>query len=461
MSLFSLDPFAQSDASTSTFSPEKVSASVNDSLLTDVSFFDAEYNEPLLLVESISKAPRFYQANTANVVADFLEQGFTRIGVKSPTGTGKTLMTKLIALSRRVRNALKIEGDRKIRVLYVSNKHRLNRQAEAEYAENSSVELILQSAMSAIPEEVMEAGWDLTILDECHHEAMHSIQKILSKMTSRPLLGFTADDKRGDGLLLKFERFHVAISEYEAARRGFTEKVGINTLVDLGKSDKSDLTIKLLNQYATYMGNTIIFLRTEREARKVQRHIRYKMGLKAGILDSRHNEKDLDKALDKLSEGKIQFLVNCQKIGEGIDTPNVTDVILARQFNSAAEKKQYIGRAIRPDSPCAVWEFTNPLVDSVVARDVVGLTKYERLISIRNGEWDERLISGEDLTWGRMAELRVHPAEASNNDLDAYDQEMESIIACADIDEPVIDTDKYEEGFEPKKQFPESSLVAA
>ncbi|WP_137297234.1 helicase-related protein [Psychromonas sp. SP041] len=435
MELFSLNPFSEAMATQNTDVNKSVATVENDttaSLFNTFTFFNEEYIEPLSLAEKTSKTPRFYQANTVNSVADMLEQGFTRIGVKSPTGTGKTLITKLIALSTRVRNLLKIEPTKKIRVLYVSNKHRLNRQAEAEYRENSSVELILQSAMSSIPDEVMEKGWDITFLDESHHEAMHSIQKILTKMTSRPLIGFTADDQRGDGLLLKFERFHVAISEYDAARRGFTEKVGVNTVVDLGKNDKSELTIKLLEKYSTHMGNTIIFVRTEREARKIQRHLRYKMGLKAGILDSRHKEDDLDKALDKLSEGKIQFLVNCQKIGEGIDAENITDVVLARHFNSPAEKKQYIGRAIRPDSPCAVWEFTNPLVDSVVSRDVVGLTKYERLISIKNNQWDERLLSGEDKTWGQMSKLRVQPEITSENDLDAYDQEMESIMSSVD-----------------------------
>lgn len=459
MSLFSLDPFAETNGSESIFSFGKSEVSTSVQYANGSSFFDSEFLEPLLLVEKISKIPRFYQANTVNAVADFLEEGCTRIGIKSPTGTGKTLITKLIALSVRVRNILKIDQDKKIRVLYVSNKHRLNRQAAEEYSENSSVELILQSAMSPIPNDVMEAGWDITFLDEAHHEAMNSIQKILSKITSRPLIGFTADDKRGDGLLLKFERFYVAISELEAARRGYTEKVGINTLLDLGKTDKSDLTIKLLNQYHLHMGNTIIFVRTEKEARTIHRHLRYKMRLTAGILDSRHNERDLDRALERLSSGEIQFLVNCQKIGEGIDTPNVTDVILARQFNSAAEKKQYIGRAIRPDSPCAVWEFTNPLVESVVSRDVVGLTKYERLISIRSGKWDERLLTGEDLTWGQMSVLRNHPA-SKDVKFDAYDSEIDSIIPSDFLSSYVFDSDD-DEYLELKKQFPGNSLKAA
>jgi hypothetical protein len=64
------------------------------------------------------------------------------------------------------------------------------------------------------------------------------------------------------------------------------------------------------------------------------------------MLTSEYNERDMGRELDRLSAGSIQFLANCEKIGDGIYTKNVTDIY------SAPEKKQYIGRAVRPDSPC-------------------------------------------------------------------------------------------------------------
>lgn len=395
----------------------------DDEISSSVSFFERDYTAPLNLVEKISKTPRFYQANTANAVATYLEQGWKRICVKSPTGTGKTLITKLIALSTRIRKVLNVKDGQKLRVLYVCHKHRLLRQAMAEYAENDSIELITQSAMSKIPQDVIDNGFDLTILDESHHECMMSIQKLLDSLTHVPLIGFTADDSRGDGLLLKFERFHVAISEYQAAKLGFTEKVGINSIIDLGKLDKTYITCRVLEKYHKHMGNTIIFLKTEKECQNVTRFLK-RMNLKAYFLNSTKSESDMDKALDKLSKGDIQFLVNCKKISEGIDAPNITDVFLARNFNSAAEKKQFIGRGIRTDSPCGVWELVNPIIENVVAKQVVGLTKYERLLSISNNEWTEQLLSGEDLTWGKMSEIRNKPINKTIPTLDDYSQKI-------------------------------------
>jgi superfamily II DNA or RNA helicase len=377
-------------------------------------FFDNEYTSPLLLAESISKQPRYYQANATHSVATALLEGHTRICVKSPTGTGKTLISKLVALSKSVRNAAQlpqavIDGTEKLRVLYISNKHRLNRQAVEEYAENDSLEIIPQSAFSGIPQDVIEAGWHFTFVDECHHEAMMSIQYLLDDLKDRPLIGFTAEDKRGDGLVIKFSKMIVAISEREAAERGFNEKAGINSIVDFSGTDKTPLARKLMEKYASYAGNGILFFRTEKEVLAITATLK-RMGFKAASLTGKDSEAEMDRQLNRLSSGEIQFIVNCQRIGEGIDAANITDVFLFRTFNSFAEKKQFIGRAIRPDSPCAVWEVINPLMDSVQAKDCVGLSKYERLLYLDdNEEWVEEMVSGDDPTWGQMSQLRVHP----------------------------------------------------
>lgn len=368
-------------------------------------YFDAEYTQPLSLTEDPLKKPRYYQANCVNQVVDYLDQGFMSVLVKSPTGTGKTFISKLLALSVRFRERLGLDSDTKLKILFIANKHRLNRQAIEEYSNNHGIELIVHSAFSSIPQSIIDNGFHATFIDECQHEAMTSIQLLLESITDTPVIGFTADDNRGDNLLLKFERVVVAISEYEAAIRGFTEIVGVNTVIDTGRKDKSYLACELIAKYNKSMGNTIVFFRTESEVKRTYRFLK-KIGLAVGMLGSGSTEDDMDNLLDQLSDGKIQFLLNCQRIGEGIDASNVTDVILARNYRSAPEKKQHIGRAIRPDSPCAVWEFTSPLEDLVAAKSVVGVTKYERLIFQRDDQWHENVFSGNDETWGQMSQLR-------------------------------------------------------
>lgn len=355
---------------------------------------------------SKDKRPRYYQSYAAKEAARHFNEGFRRVLIKGPTGCGKTLMSKLIGLSTEVRDALDLTHG-KIRILFLVNKNRLSRQALAEYASVSdAIELIPQSAFSAIPKDVIEKGWDITFMDECHHEAMMSIQHQLPDLIKKPIVGFTANDDRGDGLLLKFDRVVTAITKLQAAREGFIERPAINTIIDTGKNDKTELAIDTLNEYHDKVGNAIVFVRTQAEARAVYRHLRYTMKKKCALLDSTSNEADLDASLEKLSNREIQFIVNCQRIGEGIDTPNVTDVMMFRDFHSPAEKEQYCGRASRPDSPFNIWESVNPLKDGVVASDCVAYPRCERLIYKKAGQWNERIISGHDEYWGKMNTYR-------------------------------------------------------
>lgn len=350
--------------------------------------------------------PRWYQAETALGAIEYLRQGYMRPLVKLPTGAGKTKTSKLLALSNDLREILGVV-DRPIRVLFVSHKKRLNRQALREYDGHKTVTMISQSAFAKIPQKVMDEGWDVTFLDECHHEAMMSIQLLLDDLREHPIVGFTADDERPDGLLLKFDCTVSILSERMAAESGYIEKVGVNTILDYGKENKFELTKELLRSYHYYMGSTIIFMSTNEECEMIGEFIQNELNIPCAVLGKGSTEPQVDEALSKLSSGECKFIINCKKIGEGVDSPYVTDVILAREFNSKSEKKQFIGRAIRPDSPCACWEFVNPLRKCVTAKEVVGKTKYERVMFMRDGQWHEKLIDGYDNTWGVMEEVRA------------------------------------------------------
>lgn len=371
----------------------------------------SDFIRDIELVEPISKTPRYYQGNAMIRVADNLKAGVMRQDVVSPTGTGKTLISKLIALSVEIREALGIPAGKPMRVLFIAHRDFLLRQAEREYEENKLVQIIPHSVRTEIPATLKKRGWDLTIIDESHHEAMMSFQHLLETIGNRPLIGLTADNQRHDKMMLKFERSVYAISETDACEQGFIEKAGVNSIVDTAGTDKTPLLMEVMERYHTHMGNTLIFVRTEREVRSLHRHLR-RLGLSADTLLGADSERDLETKVDRLSRGKIQFLINCKKLGEGMDTPAVTDVILARRFESEQEKKQYIGRAIRPDSPCAVWEFVDPMTRGVITADVVGATKYQRLISQIAGQWSEMLFAGEDPTWGQMGDLRLEYSKA-------------------------------------------------
>ena len=117
-------------------------------------------------------------------------------------------------------------------------------------------------------------------------------------------------------------------------------------------------------------------------------YLRSKNVRAVAILDQSDNE--LNDLLNQFSAGKVQILLNCNKINEGVDVRGCTDVFLGRSYGSYPQLNQVIGRASRPDSPCNVWELINPLsgrnLDTTV---VVGMPERHRLISKRKGKWVE------------------------------------------------------------------------
>ena len=145
----------------------------------------------------------------------------------------------------------------------------------------------------------------------------------------------------------------------------------------------------IIDNYIGDFGQTMMFFKTKREVREVTDYLLALGYVAVAILNQ--TEKQLDDLLEDFSAGRVQFLLNCNKINEGVDVKGCTDVYLGRQFGSYPQLNQVIGRAARPDCDCRVWELINPIsgrnLDTTV---VVGTPERHRLISKRRGEWIEQ-----------------------------------------------------------------------
>lgn len=335
------------------------------------------------------KALRWYQIAARNELAARLCDGFTRICIELPTGAGKTLTIACSMSDSSVRKALGVFDDRPLRILFASHKHRLLTQAERTFTEESNVEIITHSIFSDIPPDVLKRGWDVTILDECHHEYCMSFQLQLERIGERPIIGLTATSDRADGGLIKFETFIRPISREQAVAEGWLAETELNSFVDTPAKDKTPFIKEIIDNFGHEMGQTMIFVRTKKEVRDVSNYLNAKGYNSIAILEQ--SEQELDTLLNDFSKGVHQFLVNCNKINEGVDCIGVSDVFLGRQFGSYPQLNQVIGRASRPDSECRVWELINPLSGrNLDTTAVVGTPKRHRLIFKSGGRWDER-----------------------------------------------------------------------
>lgn len=336
------------------------------------------------------KEVRWYQIAARNAVEIALEEDPTaRILVVLPTGAGKTVTSGLIFSSDRVKRAIGVPTDRKLKLLFIAHKHRLLSQAEIAYADAEGVEFISHSAFADLTQEDLDAGWDITCIDEAHHEAMSTIQYHLDKLGDKPIIGLTATPDRADGCLIKFDVIVNPISREQAVEEGFLAPTRIHTFVDVPSKEKTMVLTDILENYSHEMGQTMVFVKTKKEVASIT-NVLTTLGFSAvGVLGQ--TEKELNGILEDFSAGTVQFIVNCNKINEGVDVKGCTDVLLGRQFGSYSQLNQVIGRAARPDSDCNVWELVNPLsgrnLDTTV---VVGTPEYHRLVSKEGGQWIER-----------------------------------------------------------------------
>lgn len=333
------------------------------------------------------KAIRWYQHAAINESIQAIYDGYKRICVVMPTGAGKTITMACLLGDPKLKEYLGIT-DRNIRVLFVAHNHRLLTQAERTFANDHHIDIITQSMQSEIP----DIQYDIVVLDEAHHEACITFQYRLEQTNPNIILiGTTATPSRHDGSLIKFEYFVEPISRHEAVQQGYLAETNLYTFVDGSERSKAEIVIDILDSYIDQMKGTLIFVRTKAEARMIDSHLS-KLGYKSvAILDQKKDE--VNSLLDQFSSGDIQFIISCNKLGEGVDITGAESLIIGRTLASYPLLNQYIGRAARPDCDCNIYEIVNPLAsDNIDTTVVTGTPASHKLIYQQKGKWVEEEI---------------------------------------------------------------------
>ncbi len=331
------------------------------------------------------KTVRWFQTATVNQSNAAIENGSRRLHIKLPTQTGKTFTACLLLTNIHFRRLMGIHDARKIKVLWVAHKHRLLTQAEKELTNFGGIEVRTQSAFSKLPASE-EFEWDVCLMDECHHEAMMSIQMKLEGLRHKMIIGLTATDDRADGALIKFDTTVECLTRAQAVEEGWLSETDLNTIIDYNPMKKrADVVIQILENFYDDFDQTLIFMATRAQCKEIAEWMDFRNASYVLLLDQEGPA--MDAILDSFSRGEIQFIINCAKIDEGVDVAGATDLILARQYGSYPQLNQVIGRISKPDSDCRVWEFMHPFKDSLTALNVVGEAREHRLFYKKNSQW--------------------------------------------------------------------------
>lgn len=317
-----------------------------------------------------------------------LHQRFRNL-VVAATGTGKTVVSAFDYLRFRKQNQGKSN-----RLLFVAHREEILKQSLGTFRavlrdfnfgdllvgglEPQNMDHLFCSIQSfntrALWDRVSAQHYDYVVIDEFHHAAAPSYQRILNFLSPRVLLGLTATPERMDELdVLEFFGNHIAaeIRLPDAINRKLLapfQYFGVTDAVDFssvrwqrGGYDMTELESLVTGN--DVRANLIIekvrdILLDVRNARGLGfcvsvNHAEYMAGVfnKAGIPAtalSAHSPRELRVSIQrKLIDREVNFIFVVDLYNEGVDIPEVDTILLLRPTESLTVFLQQLGRGLR------------------------------------------------------------------------------------------------------------------
>ncbi len=305
--------------------------------------------------------------------------------VVAATGTGKTVVA---ALDYRQLLDRQTDG---LSLLFVAHREEILRQSLATYravlrrgdfgellaggraVAGRHVFAMIQSLQSRIGD-IQPDAFDVVVIDEFHHAAADSYDRLLNHLRPQELLGLTATPERLDGRDVTgwFDnRIAVELRLWEAIDQGFLvpfQYFGVADGTDLRQltwrrggyptADLSNLftgddirVAKLLEAIQRIVLDpgrmrALGFCVSKEHARYMARKFT-EAGLESIALTGDDSADVRDRGLTDLKAGRLRCVFSVEVLGEGVDVPDVDCVLLLRPTESATLFTQQLGRGLR------------------------------------------------------------------------------------------------------------------
>ena len=318
---------------------------------------------------------REYQTKAINDLRTSLQKGFKSPLLVMPTGAGKTVV--FAEISKRLRqnkNNVLILVHRKELIDQASKKLKSIKVTHGIIAanyqpKNSSIQIAsVQTLVRRLSSNTFIPNF--IIIDEAHHAAAGSWDKILTSFPNAYKIGCTATPIRLDGRGLK-DYFDDLINSYSiseliklkylAPYKVYAPPLKLNLdkvkilAGDFQKKDledkmqKADIVGDAVEQYKKHADGlpAIAFCISIKHATDVCNKFKA-AGYKSAIVHGAMSIDERDQVIKGLGNGKIQVLTSVDVISEGTDCPNVSCAILLRATKSEGLYLQQVGRVLRP-----------------------------------------------------------------------------------------------------------------
>lgn len=353
-------------------------------------YFDSNNAE----VYTMDIAPYSYQQEILDKLeAERKVRGYHRNLVVAATGTGKTVISALDYKRFRKQNQ-----DKPCRLLFVAHREEILKQSmytfravlkDANFGEMfvgsykpESIDNLFISIQTfnsqSFTEKTTSDFYDYIIVDEFHHAAAPTYQKLLSYYNPQILLGLTATPERMDGksilpyfnnriaaeirlpeaidrkLLCPFQYFGVTdtvdLDHLKWAAGGYDkgELSRVYTLSGMTANRRADLVVSSLLKYVTDIDDVkgLGFCVTVEHAEFMSNYFNSR-GIPSMFLTGHSPDEERKEAKARLVKGEVRFIFVVDIYNEGVDIPEVNTVLFLRPTESLTVFLQQLGRGLR------------------------------------------------------------------------------------------------------------------
>ncbi|KAK8861366.1 hypothetical protein IAR55_002185 [Kwoniella newhampshirensis] len=469
------------------FSAASKSLSISDEALVDNPGEGVPSNPTSNSPSPITLRP--YQLAAIQECLQALTSGLRRIGVSSPTGSGKTTMfMNLVPLVPFYNNTTPTGGSG--RTLIVVSSVELASQAEGAarrlLGDEWTVEVEQSKRKASGRADVTIATWQtlinpdrlakfdpatfkLIIVDEAHHAAALSYLRLLHYFNDEvqlpktsspvishdhgnkvPIIGFSATFSRPDQLALSavFEKIvfhreilHMLEEGWLAPAKSTTVKtdlelgdVEINENGDFKTSslaskvntpEINELIVRTYLHRAAERRSTLVFCVDLNHVSKLTQAFR-EAGIDARSISSMSKPELRRQTIAAFGAGEFPILVNCEVLTEGTDIPEIDCIMLARPTKSPNLLAQMVGRGLRLSPETGKEDcYIIDVVDSVASAN--GMIVSPTLLGLSHEERDEEL---------REYEERNDPVDKTDNKHRSIPGSDDYNVTYIDVDDP-------------------------
>ena len=323
-------------------------------------------------------------------IEEIIHKGGKRALLISATGTGKTYASAF-ALRKLFTN--KLFPNKK--ALFLSHREQINKQALKSYkrifGKNVPMELLsgnqndIEKAKSGeflfstmnmmartdIMEQFKPNEYSVIVLDECHRSGAASYQRIINYFKPKLLLGMSASPERTDNfdvfslfdhniaceirlqqalendLLCPFHYFGITDLEIDG------ESDDLNRFRQLTADKRVEYIIRQAEYYG-YSGNRVkglIFCSSKDEAKELSRKFnltdKYHTMMLCGDNSQEERESAIDRLVDDNAADRLDYIFTVDIFNEGVDIPEINQVIMLRPTESPIIFVQQLGRGLR------------------------------------------------------------------------------------------------------------------